>query len=112
MSTDLDTKETIRKLIAAFIGYEMACEGKRTGTDISYGVMHRLREYANEKPTNLLLLLDGLGLDVEEGYLDPNKRGNVAVLWPLAIEEIAAPGKLKDWKRGFVVSSRGEATDA
>lgn len=108
MSADLGTQETIRKLIAVFIGYEMACEGKRTGTDISYGVMRRLRAYANEKPDNLLLLLDALGLEAEEGYLDPNKRGMVAVLWPLAIEEIAAPGKLKDWQRGYLVRPREE----
>lgn len=98
-------EEQFREKLAEWIGYEMLCEGKKTGTQISHGVAARIRS-----PLNRELVLGGLGLEFEEGYLDPNKRGNVAVLWPLAIEEIAAPGKLDTWQRGYVVHPRGEAT--
>lgn len=74
-------------------------------------VIDRIIEKVLGDPARRLAILNLIG-DVQEGYLDPNKRGMVAILWPLAIEEIAAPGKLADWQRAFVVRPRGEATDA
>lgn len=54
-------EELFRERLAVAIGYEMACEGKKTGTQISYGVARWLRLPENQK-----LVLEGLGLEIKE----------------------------------------------
>ena len=38
-------EDGLRQTIAKAIGYEMMCEGRRTGEDISYGVAQAVRDY-------------------------------------------------------------------
>lgn len=49
-------EERFREKLAEWIGYEMACEGKKTGTQISHGVAARMRQ-----PENRELVLRGMG---------------------------------------------------
>ena len=40
-----ESPDDLRSIIAKAIGYEMICEGKRTGEDISYGVERAVRSW-------------------------------------------------------------------